>query len=47
MKVFLASLKLLSKFENPSGNPLQRPKATILTLEMLTGIRYRKPPVTS
>jgi hypothetical protein len=47
LKLLLAPVKLLSNFENPSSNPLQRPKAAILTLIMLTGIRYRKPPVTS
>jgi hypothetical protein len=32
-------LKLLINFENPYSNPLQRPKAAILTLKMLTGSR--------
>jgi hypothetical protein len=37
----LAPLKLLTitNFENPSSNPLQRPKAAILTLKMFTGSR--------
>jgi hypothetical protein len=33
-------LKLLTNFENLSSNPLQDPKAAILTLKMLTGSRH-------
>jgi hypothetical protein len=38
-KVWLAPLKLLANFENPSSNPLHDPKAAILTMKMLTGSR--------
>jgi hypothetical protein len=38
-KFKLAHLKLVTNFENPSSNSLQRPKAAILTLKMLTGNR--------
>jgi hypothetical protein len=38
-KFYLAPLKLLINFENPYSNPLPKPKAAILTLKMLTGIR--------
>jgi hypothetical protein len=38
-KFKLAPLKLLTNFENPFSNPLQRPYAAILTLKMHTGSR--------
>jgi hypothetical protein len=40
-KFFLAPLKLLTSFENPSSNPLQRPESGDFNTENA----YRKPPV--
>jgi hypothetical protein len=38
-KFSLAPLKLLTNFENPFSNPLQRPESSDFTLKMLTGSR--------
>jgi hypothetical protein len=40
-KLYLAPLKLLTNFENPSSNPLQRPYSD----DFGTDNAYRKPPV--
>jgi hypothetical protein len=45
LKVLACPFELLTNFENPSNNPLQRPyKAAILTLKKKK-IAYRKPPM--
>jgi hypothetical protein len=38
-KFLLAPLKLLTQFENPSSNPLQRPYIVGFDTDMLTGSR--------